>query len=68
MVYHFYGQFEIHTDCADVNKIAKALNSTAHGFQDAIRWETKEKSQAVMLIDNNLEFEIGLQDDSDEGA
>lgn len=54
--FKFIGNFEVATSCADLDKIAQALNETARQFQDILRFNWDEQGQMWFHTDLDLEI------------
>lgn len=74
-IYRYYGQFEVHTDCPDLEKIAKAMNETARTFADTLKFNSQAERgpeyRGFMYISNDFEMEIPVNetvDDNEEEA
>lgn len=67
-IYEYYGQFEVHTDCADVEKVARALNETAKQFADILKFNSSvagaPQNKGAMFISNEVEMNIPVNDDT----
>lgn len=63
----FRGRFEVTTSCADLDKIAQALNETARQFQDILKFNWDEEGQMWFISDMDLQIPTsGYIDDYEE--
>ena len=64
--YKITGNFQVVTTCADLDKLAQALNETARQFGDILHFNWEESGYMFIVSDMDLEIPINEFIDGEE--
>ena len=64
--YKITGSFQVVTTCADLDKLAQALNETARQFGDILSFNWEERGYMFIVSDMDLELPSDSFIDGDE--
>lgn len=64
--YKITGNFQVVTTCADLDKLAQALNETARQFGDILNFNWDERGYMFIVSEMDLEIPVNEFIDGDE--